>query len=69
MRPVVALVSKQRNQVQTGTLRVSIRSETIFHKAGRRCLDCCFTLHVLDIERNSKVARYLKYRIWEEHEH
>ena len=46
MRPVVAIISKQRTQVLSGALRVSIRPETIFHKTGRRCLDCCFALDV-----------------------
>jgi hypothetical protein len=55
MRLVVALVSRQRNQVLSGTLRVSNRPEAIFHKTGRRCLDCCLALDVL-AEGNSKVA-------------
>ena len=43
---VVALVSEQRNQVLSGALRISIRPETIFHKTGWRCLDCCLALDV-----------------------
>jgi hypothetical protein len=46
MGPVVALVSKQRTQVLSGALRVSIWPETIFHKTGRRFRDRFLALDV-----------------------
>ncbi len=57
MRPVVVLVSKQRTQVLSGAVRVSIQPEATFHKTGRRGLDCCLALDIL-AKRNPKVAHY-----------
>jgi hypothetical protein len=63
--PVVALVSTQRPQVQSGALRDSIQPPTVFHKIDRRCLDCRLALDVL--VKNSKVAHYqgaLLLQLW-----
>jgi hypothetical protein len=56
MRPVVVLFAKQRTQVLPEVLRISIQPKNTFHKTGRRGLDCCLALDILD--QNYKVAHY-----------